>query len=217
MGVGARVGTPVATPRPGRISHSRVSQRQTSTYRMDNEDDAVERAQPARPSSLTRGYQTLGAEMFNLDSDVESKQRRPKLHKFSKLESVPFSATLSCDSPRSPSFLASNGRAVLGSFRARVASPGGGDVQDVLGVRSELTAMEMDLGFTRGPHPRVGAVEKCFTHTMQQSGQETTWKIPTKSNLLPSLAGPGKVGETGAWSVKMAHTSVPRGGHRSVF
>jgi len=186
---------------------------------MDNEDDVVDRAQPARPSSLTRGYQTLGAEMFNLDIDVESKQRRPKLHKFSKLDSVPFSATLSCDSPPSPSFLASNGRAVLGSFRGRVASPGGGDgdVQDVLGARSELTAMEMDLGITRGPNPRVGAVETCFSHTMQQSGQETTWKIPTKSNLLPSLAGPGKVAETCAWSVKMARTSVPRGGHRSVF
>jgi len=168
---------------------------------MDEHEDGMD----SRASSLARGYQALGVEIFNLDSDVESRPRRPKPQKISKSGIVPFlepswpvsPGTIAGESSQTR-VLASSGRAVLGTVRNRGLS---------MPVNSGRTAMEMDLGICPTPKPQDSA----------KVSLETPRKTSFKSSLLPSLATPEKSAGRIAWSVKMAHGSTPRGDHQSVF
>jgi len=175
----------------------------TKVYRMDENEDGTD---SVRASSLARGYQALGVEIFNLDSDVESRPRRPKPQKISKSGIAPF---LEPSWPVSPGkiggeslqtrVLASSGQAVLGTVRNRGIS---------LPANSGRTAMELDLGICPTPKTQMDSVKVSL---------ETPRKASFKSSLLPSLATPEKSAGRIAWSVKMAHVSTPRGGHQSVF
>jgi len=175
----------------------------TKVYRMDENEEG---ADSVRASSLARGYQALGVEIFNLDSDVESRPRRPKPQKISKSGFVPFlepswpvsPGTIAGESSQTR-VLASSGRAVLGTLRNRGIS---------MPVNSGRTAMELDLGICPTPKPQMDCAKVSF---------ETPRKTSFKSSLLPSLATPEESAGRIAWSVKMAHGSTPRGDHQSVF
>merc|ERR1712007_66826 len=175
----------------------------TKMYRMDENEDGRE---SARASSLARGYQALGVEIFNLDSDVETRSRRPKPQKMSKSAIAPFlepswqvsPGTIAGESSQTR-VLASSGRAVLGPLRNRGMS---------MPANSGRTAMELDLGICPTTKTQMDSVRLSL---------DTPRKTSFKSSLLPSLATPEKSAGRIAWSVKMAHGSTPRGGHQSVF
>jgi len=175
----------------------------TKVYSMDKNEDGSE---SARASSLACGYQALGVEIFNLDSNAEIRSRRPKPQKISKSAIAPFlepswqvsPGTIAGESSQTR-VLASSGRAVLGTLRNRGIS---------MPANSGRTAMELDLGICPTPKTQMDSVGLNL---------ETPRKTSFKSSLLPSLATPEKSAGRIAWSVKMAHGSTPRGGHQSVF
>merc|ERR1712107_883661 len=184
-------------------SGSRPPTKDTKVYRTDENEDGKE---SVRASSLARGYRALGVEIFNLDSDVEGRSRRPKPQKTSKSAIAPVlepswqvsPGTIAGESSQT-GVLASSGRAVLGTLRNRGIS---------MPANSGRTAMELDLGICPTPKTQMDSVRLSL---------DTPRKTSFKSSLLPSLAAPEKSAGRIAWSVKMAHGSTPRGGHQSVF
>jgi len=170
---------------------------------MDEKEDGMP---SARASSLARSYQALGVEIFNLDSDMESRSKRPKPQKISKSAIAQFlepswqvsPGTIAGESSQTR-VLASSCRAVLGPLRNRGIS---------LPANSGRTAMELDLGICPTPKTQMDGVRLSL---------ETPRKTSVKSSLLPSLATSEKSAGRIVWSVKMAHGSPPRGGHQSVF
>merc|ERR1712007_147628 len=124
----------------------------TKMYRMDENEDGRE---SARASSLARGYQALGVEIFNLDSNAEIRSRRPKPQKISKSAIAPFlepswqvsPGTIAGESSQTR-VMASSGRA-LGNLRNRGIS---------LPANSGRTAMELDLGICPTPKTQMDGV-----------------------------------------------------------
>lgn len=172
----------------------------TKVHHMHAEEDEVE---SVRPSSLVRGYQTLGVESFNLNSDVEGKVSRLKPQKMSKsgIASCLGSSRQvhPCESSQVTNVLAGSARAVLGGKRGRGVS---------MPAKSGHSAMELDLGICTSTKIRTDSTG---------ANLDTFRKTSIKSSLLPSLARPEKTAGKIAWSVKMTHSSTPRGGHHSMF
>lgn len=170
----------------------------TKVYHMHAEEDEVE---SVRASSLVRGYQTFGVE--NLDSDVEGKVSRLKPQKMSKsgIASCLGSSRQvhPCESSQAINVLAGSGRAVLGGKRGRGVS---------MPANSRHSAMELDLGICTSTKIQTDSTG---------ANLDTFRKTSIKSSLLPSLARPEKTAGKIAWSVKMTHSSTPRGGHHSMF
>jgi len=159
----------------------------TQVHRMDENEDGMQSAQASSPA---RGCQALGVEIFNLDSGVESRTRRPKSQKISKPKIATF---------LEPSWQVSPATIAGESVTNRGVS---------MPATSGRTAMELDLGICPTPKTQVDSVRLSF---------DTPRKTSFKSSVLPSLGTPEKSAGRIAWSVKMAHSSTPRGGHQSVF
>jgi len=215
------------TPKgPRRSSRGAAHKKPTTTaYRLDLDDESgpEEQAPPSRMSSLTRGYDALGATLHSLHDRDEPRDRAFSTcyaeHADWKTVSL-FSCSSGVASQVSSSSIS------MGASRPRNRSV------------STLSAMEMDLGDDANTGSRWGGMNSSVSlrykspMSMEGSRSMSTGSlllhkskgkleplpgVQGKPSLLPSVSSTVNPAGSVAWSVHMAKNAKRRGGLTSIF
>lgn len=200
--------------RAGTKDKSLTKKRSMTVFRMDMMDEASSSETPGRSSSLARGYDALGAEIYSLHDRSE-----PQCSDTSRISAGP-EVDWTASSGHSAAFASTVGRAGLGRVQSASAlaldlgleqEPAHASSPD---AASPWTSSAFSKGFVIRSSASTGSL--AFPKAKKLQGTSLP-SISKRQGLLPDLpASPSSAGSI-AWSMRLAKAGARRGGLASVF